>query len=66
MKAAYSFGQCGFVCPVTLDVTSGLQGMVDRHLTELQTKLLAARSARVAQIERRPRSGNGRITSVEH
>jgi len=33
-----------------LDVTSGLQGMVDRHLTEAANQLLAARSARVAQI----------------
>jgi cephalosporin-C deacetylase-like acetyl esterase len=34
----------------SLDVTSGLQGMVDRHLTEVAIKLLEARSARVSQI----------------
>ena len=34
----------------SLDVTRGLQGMVDRHLTEVAKKLLEARAARVAQI----------------
>jgi len=34
----------------SLDVTSGLQGMVDRHLTEVAIKLLESRSARVSQI----------------
>ena len=33
-----------------LDVTSGLQGMVERHLTEVAKKMLDARSARMAQI----------------
>jgi hypothetical protein len=41
--SAIAFGQ-------SLDVTTGLKGMVDRHLTEVATRLLAARSARVSQI----------------
>src|SRR5437763_13990595 len=42
--SAVSFGQS------PLNVTSGLQGMVDRHLTEIARKLLETRSARMAQI----------------
>ena len=34
----------------SLDVTGGLEGMVDRHLTEIAQKLWTARSARIAQI----------------
>ena len=44
LVAVVSFAQS------SLDVTSGLQGMVDRHLTEVAKKLLDARSAHVAQI----------------
>src|SRR5688500_13008537 len=44
LAGAISFAQS------PLDVTSGLQGMVERHLTEVAKKLLDKRSAQVAQI----------------
>ena len=41
----------GLFAQSRLDVTSGLQGMVDHHLTEVAKTLWEARSARVAQIK---------------